>query len=458
MFGIHSAALMMLETRTLWSRLKAVVLTWLRRPVVSRKRQPRHQPVERSARSSLLDTASPIGIYGLPQELIDIIIHENSTDLTTLLSCALVCRAFLWPSQACIFSEVGLSSQARADHFHGFLVDSPHLRRYVRTLDIFEASTGRDVTGFWLAGCPSIILSLGLLDAVTSFTLMFQHSGSMGNWDNLPQEMREAICALCKRSPLVCLRLSCLGNVTDRAEFSQLVNSTLLRKMFLAYIDLPYLRENEPAPLVEHLRLTQLALRLRSPTMDALTRRLLDGNSLRHVRFLDVNWDFKTSSQVAKILKVGTSIRELFWGVNNGRVCDVPRGFTINSLCNLTKLRLLHVSVWLGGADSEIGCNLLAGLLKGGPKGLRALEVVVHMIPSPVVPTIDWVSVGSVLNAKDFPVLGDVVINLVFPCLDDIDQRHLQNIHYGFARLHEEKILKCAVVSPLELVFPSLTL
>ncbi|KAJ6469131.1 hypothetical protein C8R47DRAFT_1200725, partial [Mycena vitilis] len=81
---IHSVALMILETWTLWSCLKAVVLTWLRRPAVSRKRQPRHQPGERSTRSILLDRASSAGIYDLPQEIIYIIIRENSTDLTTL--------------------------------------------------------------------------------------------------------------------------------------------------------------------------------------------------------------------------------------------------------------------------------------------------------------------------------------------------------------------------------------
>jgi hypothetical protein len=53
-------------------------------------------------------------VFRFPQELIDKIIRENDTDLPTLRSCALVCRAFLSSSQAGIFFEIKLSKNGGA--------------------------------------------------------------------------------------------------------------------------------------------------------------------------------------------------------------------------------------------------------------------------------------------------------------------------------------------------------
>jgi hypothetical protein len=112
-----------------------------------------------------MNTASRIS--RIPQELIDIIVHENDTDSATLRSCALVCRAFLPSAQASIFSEIELIPKGgRAEPLHEILVDSPHLRRHVRTLRISDAGIDD-----WTSWCPSFVAVLKLLDAVTSFAL-----------------------------------------------------------------------------------------------------------------------------------------------------------------------------------------------------------------------------------------------------------------------------------------------
>ncbi|KAJ7603231.1 hypothetical protein DFH06DRAFT_1394327 [Mycena polygramma] len=95
----------------------------------------------------------------IPQELIDTIIEEiplsdsqypfityrDESDESTLLvetlkACALVSRAFLRPTQTRLFHAVGLDLTRNGDHSHRrfsqLLLDRPHLRTYVRHLQL----------------------------------------------------------------------------------------------------------------------------------------------------------------------------------------------------------------------------------------------------------------------------------------------------------------------------------
>ncbi|KAJ7604669.1 hypothetical protein DFH06DRAFT_1487431 [Mycena polygramma] len=434
----------------LGSRLKAT-FSRLRSVLVSRKWKLCQEPSQIAHLGSPLPTAEcHSGIPRLPPELIEIIICQNATDRPTLRSCALVCRAFLPSSQAYIFCDVRLSSQGRADQLHDLLVDSPHLRTYIRSLGIFESSTDRsvpyrEVTGFWLAGCPSVAASLGLLNAVTDFTLMFQHRDFNSNWDGLPEELRKPICALCQRSPLTCLRLCSLGTITDPAEFSQLVSSAVLTDLSLSFLALPSLTENKLAPFNRPLPLTRLTLWLNRSTFDGITRRLLETDSLRDLQILDIAWNLRTSCPLSEIISVATSIRELFLIVSS----DVPGDHSIHSLSRLEYLRLLDISFRIGAHSAEPACNLLAGLLTGGPKSLTALKIVICMT-GPVVPTMDWSPVRSVLSATAFPSLTNIAISVVFARGVDPEQRirSIKDIHLGFALFSEQRNLNCVLVLP----------
>ncbi|KAJ7613697.1 hypothetical protein DFH06DRAFT_1369225 [Mycena polygramma] len=103
----------------------------------------------------------------IPQELIDTIIEEiplsdsqypfvtyrDESDESTLLvetlrACALVSRAFVRPTQRRLFHAVGLDLTRKGDHsnrrFSQLLLDRPHLRTYVRHLQLTYTSANDD--------------------------------------------------------------------------------------------------------------------------------------------------------------------------------------------------------------------------------------------------------------------------------------------------------------------------
>ncbi|KAJ6513726.1 hypothetical protein C8R47DRAFT_618103 [Mycena vitilis] len=436
--------------KKLGRRLNAI-LSRLRAAFVSRKWQPCQQATQKVHLSSPLPgTESPRGIPShLPPELIDIIIRENATDLPTLRSCALICRAFLRTSQACIFCDVHLSSQSRANQLHDLLVDSPHLHTYIRCLSILESSADRgvrhrDVTGFWLAGCPNLATSLGLLNAVTDFSLIFQHRGFPSNWDGLPEELRKSICALCQRSPLTCLRLCSLEDITDPAEFSQLVSSAALKDLSLSFLAIPSLPGNEAAPFNCPLRLTRLALCL-ALSYNVITGRLLEINSLRDLQILDIGWHPRTARPLSEIIDAASSIRELVLNVSG----DIPQDQSIPSLSRLEHLRILAITFRISAYSAQPACNLLAGLLTDGPKSLTSLKIFLFMA-YPVIATMDWSPVASALHATAFPALTNIAVRVAFA--RDMHPRErirfIKDIHRGFTHFSEQMSLDCVLVLP----------
>ncbi|KAJ6492861.1 hypothetical protein C8R47DRAFT_1270243 [Mycena vitilis] len=105
------------------------------------------------------DYVTPTAMVEIPQELIDTIIEEiplsdhqypfaayrDESDESTLLvktlrACALVSRAFVRPTQIRLFYAVGLDLTRNGDQSNGrfsqLLLDRPHLRTYVRHLQL----------------------------------------------------------------------------------------------------------------------------------------------------------------------------------------------------------------------------------------------------------------------------------------------------------------------------------
>ncbi|KAJ6580711.1 hypothetical protein B0H19DRAFT_483914 [Mycena capillaripes] len=376
----------------------------------------------------------------LPPELIDQVIRENDGDPPTLRSCALVCRAFLPFTQAYIFSEVELipDKASRAEQLQHVLVDSPHLRSHIKTLKISDAGIGN-----WLPRRQILAGILDLLDAVTSFALVFEIRDTSDHWRNLPREIRTAICGLCQRSQLTSLRLMSLRTVTDLAELTQLVASPALTTLCLWDISLPILTEGDLASLNKHLRLNDCRFALTNPTLEGITRWLIEGDSFSDVHRLRVSWSLETSSQLQRLTRASmASLRELI--LHSHDINTLPQDFSDNlSLSKLKNLRILSVSFVIDASHSEILSRLLAKLLEACPQSLTTLEVDLFVVSHP---EIDWAPLASVLTTAQFPALENVKFQAMsrLPASDPSEQRFIEGIQRGFPHLQAQGILGLA--------------
>ncbi|KIM49915.1 hypothetical protein M413DRAFT_439045 [Hebeloma cylindrosporum] len=131
----------------------------------------------------------------LPSELIDAIIDQVALlDTTTLHSCALTSRAFVFPSQKHIFHTIDLDvRRPRAVHylrFHRLLQSKPHLGAHVRRLRLVDDSKEDFAHGFSWMTHPRTPISrtLGFLSNLRSFELSFNSTGE--KWSAVPEETR----------------------------------------------------------------------------------------------------------------------------------------------------------------------------------------------------------------------------------------------------------------------------
>ncbi|KAJ6579934.1 hypothetical protein DFH09DRAFT_1444196 [Mycena vulgaris] len=133
---------------------------------------PAKAPKDHLPRSGPLPSRAAVK---LPQELIDAIIDEFDPSLTeknqrrvfpdreTLRSCALVAHVFVGPSQAKLFSTVNLfclgclkAPEERSRLFSKLLSSKPHIRFYVRTLQLSYRCTGSTFVGRILSSLPNL--------------------------------------------------------------------------------------------------------------------------------------------------------------------------------------------------------------------------------------------------------------------------------------------------------------
>ncbi|KAJ6513737.1 hypothetical protein C8R47DRAFT_618321 [Mycena vitilis] len=387
--------------------------------------------------------ASSAHIARFPPELVDMIIRENAKDGPTLRSSALVCGAFLQPSQACIFSQVRLTPHGdnRAQQLHNSLMDSPHLRSYIKGLQVYDAGVGHSPQA---SCCQSFVPVLELLDGVTAFTLYFGVHGTV-EWDALPRELRTAICSLCQRSTLTSLRLINPRNVAQ-ADFARLVASPVLRKLWLWDVDVPSLTDVDLPSMNKHLRLADCCFHLNVPTLEILTRWLVRGDSLSDVACLRFTWKLETSCQFRDIIKASASnLRELYF---DSQLFDSPpslidvelaKSISFSALKNLRHLTLSF--------NVEDDCRRLveffARLLETCSDGLKKLQFSPAVVMNFPDVTVDWTPVAKILTAARFPALSNVTFSLLSlaPPTDVHEKRFMEDTRCAFPALAERGIL-----------------
>ncbi|KAJ7136264.1 hypothetical protein C8R46DRAFT_1234796 [Mycena filopes] len=244
-----------------------------------------------------------------PPELIDAVIRENHDDIPTLRSSALVWRAFLPSSQACIFSVVELVAfKQTALRLHKTLVQSPHLCRHVKTLRITRLA-------------------------------LFHRS----NWDTLPEGLRVSLCEFCRRSHLRSLELLHLGELADLSQFAQLVTSPLLTRIsFLGLsLELPLPHPTMPHPSPQ---LNRCQLYLRPPTLDTVARWLIGGGAFANIRELGFLWDDDTVPQVDQLLQASKNTLRILYLKSTHSVFP-PLGILHTlSLAGFAQLRVVSIS------------------------------------------------------------------------------------------------------------------
>ncbi|KAJ7136246.1 hypothetical protein C8R46DRAFT_614799 [Mycena filopes] len=209
--------------------------------------------------------------------------------MKTARSCALVCHALRRSSQTRIFSKVKvILKDGSATRLYATLTQSPHLCPYIRSLRIFDVSEGDP-----LSWCPNFVGILGLLDAITRFSLEFSHPFC---WACLPQVVRTAICTLCRRSHLRKVQLNDLG-VIDAAEFVEFVSSPVLQDLRIVKMVLP---AQSVSPNNE-LRLTACCLDLAPSTLDVVMPWFFAGESFARLKVLNFAWNEATASHVEQL-------------------------------------------------------------------------------------------------------------------------------------------------------------
>ena len=141
----------------------------------------------------------------IPTDLINAIIDQvalldkelgcTTSSTSTLSSCALTSRAFVFPSQKQIFHTIDLGSHLPKPYylrFHRLLVSNPYLGTHVRHLqlvDEFEDDDANEISWIMHPRAP-ISQTLGFLPNLRSFGLNFNSNDA--NWDNVPDETRAA--------------------------------------------------------------------------------------------------------------------------------------------------------------------------------------------------------------------------------------------------------------------------
>ncbi|KAJ7136234.1 hypothetical protein C8R46DRAFT_1234766 [Mycena filopes] len=382
---------------------------------------------------------NPSILSRLPQELVDKLIEHSASDPGTLRSCALVCRAFVASSQACIFSELTITTGSGTQRLFDILYPSPHLAAHVRTLEIQSSGTN-----IWSSAAVDV---LGLLIRVTSLTLEFQQRG-VSEWRLLPQSLRTAICRLCQRSALVSLKLNRPRVIADMEEFSQLVASPALKK--LSFINVEFAPSQNNLPARHHPHLIDCHFVLVPHSLDLITPWLAASTLQR----LDLWWLPQTSSHFQTLLDAsGASLEHLI--LNHYRFTQ-PSGAETLSLKNLRALRRLQLFEMLNGqgdfeelSDLAALVRALTALLNSGPATLTAVIVNINLwvFEEPRQP-IPWTQLDILLSeeGKRFPSLVKVefrVKRLARPGLAVHLERLLGVIGAALPRTRARGIFRC---------------
>lgn len=177
----------------------------------------------------------------LPQELIDIIIHNFHDDPYALYSCSLVCRSWLPTSHRHFFYRIVLyppnhpyerliEAVPYSMRLYRVLLSSPHIANYIRELKVYEGQKLKDQ--HWTETDQMLPLVLRKLTKLA--TMEFRHL----NWDSFSLDLKRSISSVFELPSLTAVEIedSLFANIDD---FASLLSRTKgLARLSLADIGL----------------------------------------------------------------------------------------------------------------------------------------------------------------------------------------------------------------------------
>ncbi|KAJ6582911.1 hypothetical protein DFH09DRAFT_1360222 [Mycena vulgaris] len=214
----------------------------------------------------------------LPQELLDIIVDELSSDIPALKACSLAARAFSPSTRIHIFSTIRLlpplesNSLTRAKtHCHKFkrlLALSPHLAPLVKDLQIVEGISSdylrreEESTGYH-SGIPWLVAAGRTLTLLLSRLNLARISilcKDKINWDRLPRRLITALHEVFRSPALRSIQIFGIGTAHPQHILDMLTDAHKLKELCLEYWHLQRIQTLD-IPRTWRPRLQHLAFR-----------------------------------------------------------------------------------------------------------------------------------------------------------------------------------------------------
>ncbi|KAF7343021.1 hypothetical protein MVEN_01732300 [Mycena venus] len=331
----------------------------------------------------------------LPQELIDQIIDDNELDMSTLISCSVVCRSFVRPSQARIFTHLDCgmgatdrTNVARFRRLHDVLTESPRLVPYITNLSFRQLYP-------W--NTPNELLSiLRLLSNVRSINFERIY------WSRLPSDVRIAIRDLCQRSKLSHLGLKEVQNMS--AECLALIADTPnLTHLSLPDVELSASEDIARWPLQKRIQLFDLVLhKIDDNVIDMIVSWLVEGRCLSGLRRLSFNWHARATSSFQRLIGVSASSLEDVTISSSFLLSQPPR---ILSLAAATALRSISVTVMI---CTESFIPWLVELLQSHNSPRTLYTIILNIVTTRLAVPDDWDKLARLLEGDRFPALRTV--------------------------------------------------
>ncbi|KAJ7510675.1 hypothetical protein B0H11DRAFT_1955698 [Mycena galericulata] len=372
-----------------------------------------------------------------PQELIDRVIEESADSSATLRSCALVCKAFLHPSQALIFSHVGLffywfTPNLKPERLYHVLSRSPHLARHIKSLAIcynLREPPGQAVALIDTVLFPIIVL-LSDLQSLKIHGIV---------WTHLPARFTNALYDICRRSTLSKLSLREIRNLSI-SEFSQLVASPSLTDLSIVGLTI-VLPTNGETITGDQLQLTRLAMKLDPRTTDAIMAWLVRGDRVSHLRHMRSVWDVAYTPHLQTIIDVAhASLTSLFL------VTDLELSterFPVLSLAHKTSLRTVTLSFSRDiTKDTAQFAPFFARFLESSPSSLTTISLGFDLRSSwRTLSPQNWDIFDPLLSRERFPGLEIFAIFLQGSATTRLEMT-IATIKLALPRLEADGILK----------------
>ena len=330
----------------------------------------------------------------IPQDIIYQVIAAVDDDEKLLKQCALVSSSFLIPSRKQLFSEICLRGDKAAQRLYQCLIQNPVIQSFVRSIDIRPRTA-------------SLLINTSLF-AILRLPFCHLESFSMrtwtwypSNWNNLSNELKDALSNIIHSSSLKTLYLNSLANVP--------IN------LFLGIAHLTKLELDSILPGDFCMQSSSLTLAASKGVATTVSPIVID----------QCVWSF--SKGVRGMGFPTPAYFSLTWDMP---VKDPTESIFLPFMCHL---RYFEINVNPHSTNLN-DCNILSGLIHSlcvslaSPATLEHLKLNIwyrHLFPLKLCNADIWNHLDSIIALPIGSRLQRVDIDITFPCDEDMDNDHV---------------------------------